>query len=212
MFDPSVPIGPGGLIGGLLIALVPLSAAQQPADSIRKQALRDYHGPDLKGKDGPLAKAGLDLLVLYHEYQAFRKRGADTFKPSISGLRVAHGHVTIDAVGAEPEQLLDDLQALGLKNGASAGRVVSGRFPIVHIPSLARLESLRGVLPSRMQTQDNRPRARDAPRPPDAASQFQKETSEPLDEEKEPVDGNAGADRVLFLLAALFAALGLIEM
>ncbi len=138
----------------LLGMSVSVAAAQQPADSIREAALRDYHGPDREGKDGPLAKAGLDLLVLYHEYRAHRENGADTtFSPSVPGVRVADGRVTVDAIAADAAGTLrKELEALGLTNAATAGRVVSGRFPIEEVPALAKLESLRGVAPSRMQT------------------------------------------------------------
>ena len=141
----------------LLLALTPLSAAaQQPADSIRAEALEDFHGPDETGKDGPLAKAGLDLLMLYHEHQAFQQRGGDTFSPSIPGARVSDGHVPIDAIaanGAGP--LRADLNELGLKDAAVAGRIVSGRLPIDQIPAMATLESLRGVALSRMKTHED---------------------------------------------------------
>lgn len=137
-----------------MIGEAPLAVAQQPADSIREAALRDYHGPDLEGKDGPLAKAGLDLLVLYHEYQAHRDEGADTsFTPNVSGVRVVDGRVTVDAIASgSADTLRQELEALGLTNAATAGRVVSGRVPLDRVPDLAKLESLRSVAPSRMQT------------------------------------------------------------
>lgn len=129
--------------------------AQQPdADSIRTAALRNYHGSDLEGKDGPLAKAGLDLLVLYHEYRAVQEEGGDgVFSPSVSRVPVADGRVTIDAIAAtSTDTLRADLEALGLTNAATAGGLVSGRLPLDRVPDLAKLESLRGVAPSRMQT------------------------------------------------------------
>ena len=132
------------------------AAAQQPVASIRAEALEDFHGPDETGKDGPLAKAGLDLLMLYHEHQAFQQRGGDTFSPSIPGARVSDGHVSIDAIaanGAGP--LRADLNELGLKDAAVAGRIVSGRLPIDQIPAMATLESLRGVALSRMKTHED---------------------------------------------------------
>ena len=138
----------------LLGMTVPFAVAHQPADSLRAAALRDYHGPDLEGKDGPLAKAGMDLLVLYHEHRAYREDGADTtFRPSVPGVRVADGRVTVDAIAAaSADTLRRELEALGLTNAATAGRVVSGRFPLDRVPALAKLESLRGVAPSQMQT------------------------------------------------------------
>lgn len=145
-----------GLAGLLLTLFLPVlpATAQQPADSIQTKALQDFHGPDMSGKDGPLAKAGLDLLMLYHEYQAFQEQDGDTFSPSVAGARVSDGHVTIDAIARdEAKQLRADLKDLGMKGVAAAGRVVSGRLPIGQVPALARLESLRGVAVSQMQTQ-----------------------------------------------------------
>lgn len=139
------------------LSFAPPTAAQQPADSIRRAALEGVHGPDLEGKDGPLAKAGLDLLILYHEYRAFRRQGGDTFRPSASGVRVQNGRVSVDAIATdEAEQLRADLEPLGLTDAATAGRVVSGRLPIDSIPALATVETLRGVAPSRMRTRSDR--------------------------------------------------------
>jgi len=148
----------GLLLCCLTVLLPPPTAAQRPADSIRAAALRDFHGPDLEGKDGPLAKAGLDLLVLYHEYRVARAQGTSSFTPSLSGARVIDGDVVIDAVARDTAAALRaDLEALGLTDAATAGRLVSGRFPIDSIPALATLESLRGVVPAQMRTREDRP-------------------------------------------------------
>lgn len=193
----SFSTGLWSLMGLLMVAFVPAPiAAQQPADSIRAEALRDYHGPDRTGKDGPLAKAGLDLLVLYHEYQAFQQRGDDTFSPSVAGSRVTDGHVAIDAIATvEARQLRADLQELGLKNAAAAGRVVSGRLPIDQIPALAQLESLRGVALSQVKTHGDVSRPGPMKKAPEAVGEHSEETPS----EKEP--GEVGI--LLFLLGVL---------
>lgn len=163
---------PSVVLTSLLTALVavgglPLFAvAQQPDDSIRAAALRDYHGPDHKGKDGPLSKAGLDLLMIYHEYRAsqmgdgdvpaLQEEGDDGFRTSVTDARTTNGHVTIDAIAdGATDTLRSSLEDLGLKNVAAAGQVVSGRLPIEKIPAMAKLESLRAVSPSRMQTRSD---------------------------------------------------------
>lgn len=150
-------------------------AQQPPADSIRAAALRDFHGPDLDGKDGPLAKAGLDLLVLYHEYQAFRRHGGDAFRPGVSGVRVRNGRVSVDAIATSTaERLRAALEDIGLTDAATAGRVVSGQLPIDSIPALAEVDALRGVAPSRMRTRSApeapSPTLPASPSPPDTAS------------------------------------------
>lgn len=140
------------LMGGLFA--IPPAAAQPSPDSIRAAALHDYHGPDGKGKDGPLAKVGQNLLLLYHEYRAFQEQEADTaFTPRRAEARVKDGHVAVEAVATDTaDELLADLKALGLRNGVTGGRLVSGWLPIEQIPEMAQLESLRGLMQSTMET------------------------------------------------------------
>ena len=157
------------------VSAAPTVAQPSPVDSVRAAALRDFHGPDLEGKDGALAKAGLDLLVLYHEYQAFRRHGGDAFRPSASGVRVRNGRVTVDAIASSTaERLRAVLEDIGLTDAATAGRIVSGHLPIDSIPALARVEALRGVAPSRMRTRSApeapSPAPPASPSPPDTAS------------------------------------------
>jgi hypothetical protein len=144
----------GLLLLGLLLAAAGPVPAQPVPDSLRAAALRDYHGPDLTGKDGPLARAGLDLLLLYHEYRAASTDGVDsTFTPRVADVRTKHGRVGIEAVAADSARaLLEDLRALGLTGGVTAGRLVSGWLPIAQIPAMARLSSLRGLISSQAQT------------------------------------------------------------
>jgi hypothetical protein len=155
--------------------------------------MTDYHGPDLSGKDGPFAKAGLDLLLLYHEYRAFRERGGDTFSPSVGGVQVSDGYVTIEAIAATTARALrTDLKALGFKDAAAAGRLVSGRLPIDQIPALAKLETLRGVVVSRAQTHGNT-----SPTEPDKATRMESTDGE------ESSDGSADGGMLLFLLGVV---------
>lgn len=157
LIDPSSPISPTSSLASVLMVapllLAPLHvAAQHTGDSPRERALRDFHGPDLEGKDGPLSTVGLDLLTLYHRYQEAEDK--QQFSPNQSGIHVHDGRVVIDAVAvSEVDTLLAELEVLGLDRGATTGRLVSGRFPIENIPDLAHVASLRGVMPSQAQTQ-----------------------------------------------------------
>lgn len=135
----------------LLCAATSSAVAQQPAETARARALCDFHGPDGEGKDGPLAKAGFDLLLLYHRAQLLPDSSSPA--PPASMLQLRGDHVALDAVAASaPAALRHDLDSLGLQDGAQAGRVVSGWFPIDRIPDLARLSSLRGTQPARVRT------------------------------------------------------------
>jgi len=123
---------------------------------VEQEALRDVAGTDLQGADGPLRRVGFALAQLHHAYRAHRvagKAGA-TFASPVPFARVREGTVAVDAIarGDDASQLLADLRALGLKDGAAAGRLVSGRLPLSAIPEAARLSSLhsaRPVLPVR---------------------------------------------------------------
>lgn len=173
-------------LGVLLVAILGgwtrgavFAQAQSVPDSVRRAALEDFHGPDLKGKDGPLAKAGLDLLLLYHRQRTRPGvgRAHSSADESGSGLQIQDGRVVIDATAAgDVAALAADLDSLGMTDVASAGGLVSGQFPIAKVPALARLATLRGVTPSRMRTRSDRlgrgtassrtPRSADDDRPP----------------------------------------------
>lgn len=177
-------------------------AAQQPADSARAKAERDFHGPDGTGKDGPLSAAGMDLLLLYHRFREAESREA--FAPAQSGLQVSDGHVTVDAIAREEaEQLRSDLEQLGMKNTAVAGRVVSGRLPIEQIPEAARLETLRGLMGARAET-----RSPSSPSPSGAPAAPEVTDSTESDDQQSEESTGVGA---LLLLAVSGLVLLLIE-
>ena len=121
------------------------------------QVERDLAGDDLVGKDGPLAKVGLALALLYREYQAY----LEAFTPSDPLVRIVPRSsgdggplVLIEAVAAEdPATLLADLGALGLEGAALSGRMVSGQLPILAIEPLAALPSLQSALPVTVDTE-----------------------------------------------------------
>lgn len=128
--------------------------AQDVDSEVRQRALEDFHGPDLEGKDGPLARVGFDLTLLYHEWQTYRQEAADgAFDPSASSMPVRAGYVTVDATAVqEADALQDDLEDLGLEDAARSGRVVSGYLPIAAIPDAAQLVRLQSMRPARAVT------------------------------------------------------------
>ena len=140
------------LVFGLLVA--PALAQNIDRDALRQQVKQDMHGTDGQGKDGPLAKVGASLSTLYRAHQQHQKSStAQPFRPTQSLLRVADGYVIVDAVAARsPEALRADLEALGLRGGAVAGNLVSGRLPISSIDDMAALSSLQAARPTRAIT------------------------------------------------------------
>jgi hypothetical protein len=101
-----------------------------------------------------LTKVTHDLVVLQKAHETHvQLHSLEPFKPSNPYLRVVDGRVVIDAVASgEAKELLTDLEALGLQNGAAFGRMVSGRLPIAAIEKLQNLDSLKFVRPAYMAT------------------------------------------------------------
>lgn len=112
------------------------------------------------GKKSPSAKADHDLAALYSEYMTFVQGGrVGAFKPSNPHIRVIDGRVVIDAVASgQGKDLLADLQALGMQEGATFGRLVSGQLPIGAIYDLNGLESLKFARPAYAITHGKSPR------------------------------------------------------
>jgi hypothetical protein len=108
------------------------------------------------GNDGPLAKVGPELQALYEAYRAARESGRPLVL-SDPTMRVVGERVTIDAVASgSVEDLKVHLLALGLRQVATAGRIVSGQLPIDEIPAMAALPSLRFARAARSMTQGGR--------------------------------------------------------
>jgi hypothetical protein len=143
----------GVFLLSLALSLVSESSAQPvDEDSLRQAAAEDYHGADLRGKDGPLSKAGMDLLLLYHRWTS----GAADRQGVSESLQIQNGRVTVDAIAAgTAADLASDLKRLGAKNVATAGALVSGQIPISAIPDAARLPTLQSMRPSRPRTQSS---------------------------------------------------------
>ena len=95
-------------------------------------------------------KVSPDLLSLSREYgMPLTAQPAGPLAASLATLPVAQDYVTVDAAASDdPGALLGDLAALGLVNGASHGRIVSGLLPISAIPALESLGTLQFVRPA----------------------------------------------------------------
>jgi hypothetical protein len=176
-----------GMIGVLGGIGVPCVYSQAVDSTIGAQVERAVHGPDGEGRDGPMATLDRELISLYYEYRAHRQRAPDDpFSSSVDGLPVQDTLVTVDAIAkASPAELLDRLQALGLKNGAKAGRLVSGELPITSLRSAAGLSLLQSMRAARTRPRANTGGLR--PASPDA-------NGEPEADETSPVGTTSDSD------------------
>ena len=98
-------------------------------------------------KPGTLAKASSTLAEVLEEYEAHAARGHQAkFKPSNEFLQGSSDFVVIDARATNDGQdLLENLQQLGLVNGSHYGHVVSGRLPYSAIREALELPGLRSI-------------------------------------------------------------------
>ena len=125
-------------------------AAARAADPIGLAALESFDGPDLAGGDGPMARAGLDLALLYREHADYVARGRPgAFVTTVQGVRVDNERVLVDAVtDGNGATLLGALEGLGLANGAAQDRMVSGWLPIAALDAASRAPGLRFLHPA----------------------------------------------------------------
>jgi hypothetical protein len=209
-----------GLVVLLLASLLGPDAAAQDAavsDSVRAAARRDFHGADGRGKDGPLVKAGLDLLTLYHAYRAHQDTASANAPFEVPGpTRVTDGRVTVDAIAADdPEALRADLERLGARRLAVARRLVSAQLPIAAIPEAARLPSLQGMRPAMGVTQGTPRRRPTAPRdaltadaaPPDTSASDASAPDAAAEAEDDEGDGlGEGGVRIVAIGASVVVA------
>lgn len=188
---PGLPIAVFGLVltlfggarsavgqeGGASHAVGWLSVGEMAPD-VRRAAHTAVRGPDGEGKDGPMAKVGHELALLYYQHaqegpagvrrlwsepsratartrREGRSRDVSMRRPRVRSPLSDDGRtVTVEAFASESaSRLLNDLRALGMERAATNGAVVSGRLPISSIDTAAELSSLRGMMPSYAMTQ-----------------------------------------------------------
>src|SRR5262249_46352443 len=67
----------------------PSAAAAAATDRVALRALQSFAGPTLVGANGPMARAGLDLALLYQEYSDYVANGRPgPFATSLVGIRI----------------------------------------------------------------------------------------------------------------------------
>jgi hypothetical protein len=142
-----------GLIG-ILLMTASIESFAQVSDEVREAAMRDVHGEDMRGNDGPAASAGMDLLLLYHAHQS-GEISASSGMENVQGIKVQNGRVPVDIVAVEQgEALVEDLSGLGGQNVAARGRMVSAELPISAIREVALLDGVQQMRPARAATRD----------------------------------------------------------
>ena len=99
---------------------------------------------------GSKFKAATELRELSSKGVAARTTKASGGLQKADLLQVKGSYVVIEAVSSDADgrALLQQLQQLGLKNGASFGRMVSGLFPISKINQLEQVSKLRYAVPA----------------------------------------------------------------
>ena len=147
------------LLALFLLALLTLSLSHQAfvsAETTNPRAACQA----LDTKNGPLAKVGFQLATTYcgdytHVNSSLEQTGRQSAPdPADNPLILAtelqgEQHVVIDAIASDDsQQLLAQLEALGLQHGAAFGPVVSGYLPIDAIGDAATLSNLNFARPA----------------------------------------------------------------
>lgn len=124
-----------------------LSSSLGINEDVWQNALVDFYGEDLKGKDGRLASVGFDLGLLYHEYQAYEAAGAQgEFVGSNSLLQVYEDYVLVDvAFDVQADTMVDSLSAMGMVVTGTWDHVASGYLAIDAIDDLATVGGIHSA-------------------------------------------------------------------
>jgi hypothetical protein len=134
----------------LSVSAADLDSPPNDEADARQAAQVDFDGPDLTGKDGPMARIGFDLDLLYEEQKIHDERHpGTTFAPSNSELVVSGGNVLVDAVATGNAGAFGtQLSALGIHVTDTIGTMVEGVVPIASLNQLAALGTLNFARPS----------------------------------------------------------------
>jgi len=100
-------------------------------------------------KNGPLAKAGQELINLYLDYQAFKAAGGEgTFRSTHApSIQVVGNNVRIDVKGASGTA--SALAGLGMNIESNDPRtgIIEGLLPIAQLPNAAQLSQVTMIGP-----------------------------------------------------------------
>ena len=124
-------------------------AGSVPQDVI-DAALESFHGPDGVGKDGPLARLGWQLNVLYQEYQAYLNAGANGDFHSNQGLIQTSGNNAIVELSAGFNPLADLRNAIttaGFTILATAAPLITALVPLDRLDELVDMDEAAVINP-----------------------------------------------------------------
>jgi len=111
------------------------------------EALIDFHGEDLQGKDGVLSSVSFDLALLYNEYEDFIEAGGEngfTSSNSMVQMDRTGNYVLIDmALTTDATSTLSSLESIGFVVNGTYGRLASGFLPIGAIAEFAGFQELQ---------------------------------------------------------------------
>jgi len=158
-----MPLGLRNICALCLLAVTQLAVAapssvpavlQSLNNPVGLRALESFAGPDRRGKNGVMARVGLDLALLFHEHRDFVERRQatgkkDIFKSSSGMARIKDEMVVVDVVAAaDVTELMSQLRAQGMQQSAVYGRMVSGLLPIASLEKVAQLPALKLARPA----------------------------------------------------------------
>lgn len=130
----------GCLIAAFLSGIIITSTAQNVTPSKTSKVSGDLMELAGIGSSGIQQRGRTSLPSSAREYNNLSQ--ASDF------VQIFDGYVVIEAVSADVESLLSELNSLGLKNGVAYGGMVSGLYPVEKIADLQEISVLNFVRPA----------------------------------------------------------------
>ncbi len=144
---------PAFLLGALMLPGRTF-AQRQPNPDALSAAEAKVSGGVVGGKDGPLAKVGMELALASEEYrQHLAGNATAAFAPSSSLVRVIGDRVAVEVIAdIDPVALESELRAMGMQVTGRAGAMVSGLLPLSAIEAVAAAGNVRFARPAMCAT------------------------------------------------------------
>jgi hypothetical protein len=116
------------------------------------QAKLAFHGPDSKGKDGPLSILDFKLILLHYDF-LFRNHTQlhhdmlinYSLPDQLNYLKLRKNKILIDITVDRPDNLRKRLKTLGMSSFSERGQVISGYLPINLLGELTNISGVKDV-------------------------------------------------------------------